>query len=350
MESKDSSIKDNEQEQSKLNDSINKLRNIKCSFLIPIIFEYIPKRIALGITQYNKNLQKLINVNINNYREYVKNKYLSIKLEIIPMENKYGDFIHINSRDKKYYHIYFNDNIKNEIKKTCLNERDKVSKINIIIDYKVKSFSYLFMFCSCIKSINIKNFKNNITNVSGMFFECSSLKELNLKYFNTDNVTDMRAMFSGCVSLTELNLKYFNTNKETNMSGMFCGCSSLKELNIKYFNTKNVNNMNCMFLGYSSLNKLDLNHFYTNNAIDMNWMFYERSSLKELNINNFNTKKVTNMNSMFFGCSSLKELNLNNFNTNKVIDMRGMFSKCSNELKVIIKNKYKNFKEEAFKK
>ena len=50
MESKDSSIKDNEQEQSKLNDSSNKLRNIKCSFLIPIIFEYIPKRIALGIT------------------------------------------------------------------------------------------------------------------------------------------------------------------------------------------------------------------------------------------------------------------------------------------------------------
>ena len=55
------------------------------------------------------------------------------------------------------------------------------------------------------------------------------------------------------------------------------------------------------------------------------------------------------MSEMFGGCSSLKELNLNNFNTNNVTDMSGMFSWCLDELKLIIKSQFKNFKEEAFK-
>ena len=77
-------------------------------------------------------------------------------------------------------------------------------------------------------------------------------------------------------------------------------------------------------------------------------MFYECYSLKELNINNFNTNNVTDMGGMFGGCSSLKELNLNNFNTNNVTNMRHMFSKCTDELKLKLKCKFNEFKEEAF--
>ena len=51
---------------------------------------------------------------------------------------------------------------------------------------------------------------------------------------------------------------------------------------------------------------------------------------------------------MFYGCSSLKELNLNNFNTNNVTNMRWMFSKCSDKLKLKLKSKFNEFKEEAF--
>ena len=51
---------------------------------------------------------------------------------------------------------------------------------------------------------------------------------------------------------------------------------------------------------------------------------------------------------MFYGCSSLKELNLNNFNTNNVINISCMFSKCSDELKLKLKSKFNEFKEEAF--
>ena len=54
------------------------------------------------------------------------------------------------------------------------------------------------------------------------------------------------------------------------------------------------------------------------------------------------------MNAMFYGCSSLKELNLNNFNTNNVTNMSFMFSECSDELKLKLKSKFNEFKEEAF--
>ena len=105
-------------------------------------------------------------------------------------------FINIKEEDKKYFHIYFNNN-KEEIKKTEINEEDKVSKINITIDYQIESFDWLFANCNCIESINFKNFhRDNIKDMSGMFSYCSSLKELNLSNFNTNNVTNMDSMFS----------------------------------------------------------------------------------------------------------------------------------------------------------
>ena len=74
------------------------------------------------------------------------------------MENKYCRFININKEDEEYYHIYYNDNKKEQIKSTSLNENDKVSKINILIDYQVESFYKLFYYCECIESICFKKF------------------------------------------------------------------------------------------------------------------------------------------------------------------------------------------------
>ena len=59
------------------------------------------------------------------------------------MENKYGRFINIKEGDdEEYYHIYYNDNKKEQIKSTSLNENDRVSKINIIIEHQVKLLNY----------------------------------------------------------------------------------------------------------------------------------------------------------------------------------------------------------------
>ena len=206
MESKDTTSKVEEQG----------LKNVKSHYIILKFFEYLSERKYLETIRYNKSIQKRINININHYKAYSETK-TSIELDIIPMKVEYDEFININEEDKKYFHIYFNDNKKKEIENTLLNKDNNVSKISIIIDYQIKSFSGLFSNCEYIESIKFNKFyRNNITNMNGMFYECSTLKELNLNNFNTNNVTDMCYMFYMCSSLKELNLNYFNTNNVNN--------------------------------------------------------------------------------------------------------------------------------------
>ena len=262
MEHKDALSKIKDREKSKLINSNNKLNNLKSDYFIQKLFDYIYKRKSLEIIKYNKSIQRRINININNYKEYSE-IYSSIEIEIKSMKNECGrfinGFINVDEDLKEYYHIYYNDNKEEEIKSTYLYEDDKLSKINIIIDYHVTSFKGLFFCCKCIESIYFKKFyRNNITDMSYMLFRCSSLKELNLNNFNTNNVTNMRFMFSGCSSLKELNLNNFNAKNVTDMSSMFRECSSLKELNLINFNTNKVTDMSRMFIGCSDELKLKI--------------------------------------------------------------------------------------------
>ena len=137
MESKDTPNKAEEQKQSKFIDSNNKLRNVKSNYILKKFFEYMTERKSLETIRYNKSIQKRVDININHYKAYSE-KYSSIELDIIPIKDKYGKFININEEDKKYFHIYFNDNKNREIENTSLNKNDNVSKISIIIDYQIK--------------------------------------------------------------------------------------------------------------------------------------------------------------------------------------------------------------------
>ena len=136
-------------------DSNNLLKNVKSHYFIQKFFEYIPERKSLETIRYNKNIQKRINININHYKVYFETK-TSIEIDIIPMKGKYGKFINIKEEDEEYYHIYYNDNKTKQIKSNSLNKNDKVSKINIIIAYQLKSFYELFYVIECIESIYFK--------------------------------------------------------------------------------------------------------------------------------------------------------------------------------------------------
>ena len=156
MEAKDTPTKEKEKEHSKPITSENMFKKLKSDYFIQKIFGYIHKKKSLETIRYNKNIQKRINININHYKDYSE-KYSSIEIEIKPMENEYGKFINIKEEDKKYFHIYFNDN-KKEIENTSLNKDDNVSKISIIIDYQIKSFSHLFFIVDVLNPLNLKNF------------------------------------------------------------------------------------------------------------------------------------------------------------------------------------------------
>ena len=126
MESKDTPSKIEEQGQSKLIVANNLLRNLKSDYFIQKFFGYMSKRKSLETIRYNKSIQKRINININHYKAYSE-EYSSIELDIIPIKGEYGQFINIDEEDKKYFHIYFNDNKKREIENTSLNKDDNVS-------------------------------------------------------------------------------------------------------------------------------------------------------------------------------------------------------------------------------
>ena len=91
------------------------LNNLKSDYFIRKLFEYMSKKKSLETIKYNKNIQKRMDININHYKDYSE-KYSLIEIEIKPMENKYGKFINVGKNEKKYYHIYYNDNKKKELK------------------------------------------------------------------------------------------------------------------------------------------------------------------------------------------------------------------------------------------
>ena len=100
MESKDTSSKEEQG-----------LRNLQSDYFIQKFFGYMTERKALKTIRYDKSIQKRIHISINHYKTYSESK-TPIELDIIPMNDKYARLININEEDKKYFHIYFNDNKK----------------------------------------------------------------------------------------------------------------------------------------------------------------------------------------------------------------------------------------------
>ena len=86
----------------------NKFINLKSNYILKKLFGIMQTRLSLKIIKCNINIQKRLNININNYKDFSE-KFSSIELEIIPIQNKYGSFVNIKKEDKKYFHLYFND-------------------------------------------------------------------------------------------------------------------------------------------------------------------------------------------------------------------------------------------------
>ena len=123
--------------------TIYKFNNIKSKYILENVFNNLKNGKTLNIVKYNKNIEKRININTNDYKEYSE-KYSSIEIEIKPVNNKYSEFIHIKKGKEKYYHIYFN-NSEEEIKRNYISKYEEIKIIKIIIDYQVKSFDMVIL-------------------------------------------------------------------------------------------------------------------------------------------------------------------------------------------------------------
>ena len=281
----------------------NTYKKIKSNYILKEIFDNLSEKKLLKIIKVNKNIQKCLNKGLNDFKMFYEK--IEIELELLKKPTYPNCFIHYQKKYENYFHIYFDNDMKKEVKKNFVNySTEKVNKVKIIIDNKIKSLSQLFENCINIKKMNFIKFnRKDIIDMSSIFERCENLEEINFNNnFYTDNVTNMSRMFFDCSSLTKLDLNNFNTGNVINMEGIFEGCSSLKELNLTNFNTENVTSMFRMFFNCSSLVKLNLNSFNTDKVSDMSWMFHGCSSLKELNIDNFNFRNVKNISCMFPRC------------------------------------------------
>ena len=126
-------LKNNNKNTKIIKENIN-LDNLKSNYRLSIIFNNLRRKRLLELVKYNKKMQNRLNLNIKDYIEYCE-----IEIVIIPYMDKYGKFININENEKLFCHIYFNDNKKEIKNKYEIKEKDKISKIKIIIKYLIKN-------------------------------------------------------------------------------------------------------------------------------------------------------------------------------------------------------------------
>ena len=266
--------------------------DVRSNFILKKIFHDLDKRIYCQIIRYNKNLQKKINIELEDYHQLYK-IYSKIELEIIPTSpfiNK-EEIIKMNN-DRSFYHIHYIYDKNQKSKK----KREPLTRIKIVIDTEFESLKGLFKDCTGIYKFNLLKYKRiDVTDMSEMFSGCFNMVEINLPNIKVFNVTDMSSMFAGCKALEKLDLSNFDTKNVTNMSHMFEDCENLFELDISNFNTSKVIYMNSMFYGCINLEKINLSNIDIRNVIDMGSMFYNCISLEELDLRKLNTENVVNM-------------------------------------------------------
>ena len=83
--------------------------NLKGNYFLQKMFDNMTKNRYLDIIKYNKNLQKRLNLNINDYKDYSQ-LYSDIIIELIPYPFVYkygGKFINIWEDKKKIFSYFF---------------------------------------------------------------------------------------------------------------------------------------------------------------------------------------------------------------------------------------------------
>ena len=144
--------------------------DIKSKYILRNIFKNLTQRKFLDIVHYNKQIKQKIDISLV---DYILFSQIEIELKILP--NSYNEkdknkniFINYSKENEKYYHIYFNGDKQREMHRNYLNQEDNnISKINVVIDYKVTTLKELFKDCNCLEEINFIRFnRKNIIDIS----------------------------------------------------------------------------------------------------------------------------------------------------------------------------------------
>ena len=140
---------------------IKTYKKIRSKYILSQIFDNLNQLTKLKIINYNKDLINTLGVKIKDY----KIAYSKIEIEIIPVENPFGRFIHFsNKKNTSNYTIYFDD-IKVDLLKKELFPDINVKKIRVILNNRIKSLAQLFLNCRCVKKIRFTKFNRNACSI-----------------------------------------------------------------------------------------------------------------------------------------------------------------------------------------
>ena len=93
--------------ESKKENPKNYIGNIKSKYIIGKVMDLLSEKKSLEIIKINRTLQKKLDMNITNYKNYFE-KIRVIEIELTIKRTMYK-FINIPEEDKQYYHIYINN-------------------------------------------------------------------------------------------------------------------------------------------------------------------------------------------------------------------------------------------------
>ena len=111
----ENTIKISEKAKNNLNKSID---NIKCKYILHIIFNHLNEKKYLQLISNNKTIQNKLDVSIDNFKNY---KRIEIEIELInELKEEKNYFINLNDVDISFYQIYFDDDNEHVIKRNYI--------------------------------------------------------------------------------------------------------------------------------------------------------------------------------------------------------------------------------------
>ena len=209
----------------------------------------------------------------------------------------------------------------------------------------IKQSCTMFDHCSKLSSIDISSFDfSKVTIMHAIFLDCYNLEKIIFPNKTKNSlVKDFSYVFLNCNKLTSIDLSNFEFSSILDMRYLFYNCTNLNTIiwpkeNTTFF-SYDVRTFSYMFFNCSSLISIDLSMFYYFNGIsDLSYMFSNCKNLKFIKLSGyldwqaapvnvyFYFDKVykaikTTINNMFLNCTSIKILNLLTININFNIEL-----------------------------
>ena len=182
------------------------INSVSSKYILKKIFSLLPRLKMLKLIRYNKNLQKIIDINfeneIINYKYIIKSKE-EIEKEIGQKIKEEEEFDYLTNFCKKYSY-FFEENIDDDYENVMLLTQFKGFKIN---DYPLPSFFHLLNAKEKIDTLE----KNE-------YFLKYTLNDKNIELINLINKLRIENNIKKLIHTNEQNLNdYFKVEKSENL-------------------------------------------------------------------------------------------------------------------------------------